>query len=409
MSLIESIRALLFVSLAFLTLPSYGFELGVHTHAQRYNQDASEVNDNITKFGFNSIRSDMTWNWVEKEKNVFSLSNAAIKNQELIDLVAKEGNNSLVVLAYGNINHTPTGYPENSSEIDDFIKYVRFVVARNKGKVKYYEVWNEWVYKTGIKDRHVITPSTDVYLELVGKTYKVIKEIDPHAIVISGTVNPTNKRDVKWFDELINKGVLNYLDGISLHPYSFMHGNQQLRKPTANYSDLVNYQKHIESMNSGRSVPFYITEMGVPTYDGKGGVSRLDAAIFMFKYTLLAMSNQNIKGIWWYDYSDDGVDRRNKENNFGLFDYYYKPKSAAVAIKAVKELTKNSIVKLGDVNGDITITIRNVSNENIRQVTWHDGNYSPWAKKEQGLPGIYNERLNSSVSRKEYLNIPQVY
>jgi hypothetical protein len=74
-----------------------------------------------------------------------------------------------------------------------------------------------------------------------------------------------------------------------------MHGNKKLRNPTDNFNDVIEYQNHLARRNNGVNVPIYITEMGVPTYDGEGGVTRLNAAIFAFKYTLLAMSDKNIK------------------------------------------------------------------------------------------------------------------
>ncbi len=37
---------------------------------------------------------------------------------------------------------------------------------------------------------------------------------------------------------------------------------------------------------AGKTVPVYITEIGVPTYDGKGGLSKDVAAQYVVKYTL---------------------------------------------------------------------------------------------------------------------------
>ena len=402
----NNLLALFFAQTCFV--PSvHAFEIGIHTHAQRYSQNAQQITSNLKKYGFNSIRSDITWEWVEKKPGSFSLSNAAKKNQDLIDTMANNNHNAMIVLAYGNGNYTPSGYPENEEQIKAFKKYVRYIVSLNKGKVKYYEVWNEWVYKTGIKDRSVNVPSTDIYLELVKQTYETIKEIDPSAIVVSGTINPTNARDVMWFDELLKKGILKYLDGVSLHPYSFMHGNKKLRNPTDNFNDVIEYQNHLARRNNGVNVPIYITEMGVPTYDGEGGVTRLNAAIFPFKYTLLAMSDKNIKGIWWYDYSDDGVQRKNKENNFGFFDHYYHPKSSAVAMYELMKLVQGKDISASIINDNVSVTMRNPSDNSQRIILWNDNKSKLLSSKETAK--IYINNDISNPSKKNFINTPNLY
>lgn len=343
-----------------VVIPNYAlcFEIGVNTHMKNYNQSVDSVSDSLKKYGFNSIRTDLSWEWVERKPGVFAMETSYAKSKNLIDTFVDEENNAMVILDYGNANYTPTGYPETTEQIDKFVKYVGFVVSQNKGKVKYYEIWNEWVYKTGIRNKKENTvPSVDIYYELVKKTARKIKEIDPNAIIVTGSVNPTNLRDVRWFDELVKMGVLNYIDGVSLHPYSFMHHDVKLRQPTSNYLNLINYENHLRSLNNNKPVSLYITEMGIPTYSGGGGVSRLQAARFIFKYTLLVMSNKNVKGIWWYDYADDGVRKNNKEDNFGFFDNNHNPKTAVYAVNYLNDLTKDSEVT-ASISNDNTVEIK---------------------------------------------------
>ncbi|MDG1644317.1 hypothetical protein DA718_09765 [Klebsiella huaxiensis] len=398
----------IFIFFGFFSNMTFGFELGVHTHAQKYSEEANELKENIEKFGFNSIRTDMSWSWVEKLRGNYAMGEAAKKSQSLVDSFTSDNNSALIVLAYGNPLYTPTGFPENEQQIQDFVNYTTFVVSNNKGKAKYYEIWNEWTYKTGIPDRRNKVPSSDIYLELVKKTYENIKAIDPDAIILTGTVNPTNKRDVEWFDQLIDKGILNYIDGVSLHPYSFMHGNKKLRGATENYQTLVEYQKHLVT-KSKKNIRLYITEMGIPTYDGEGGVSRLDAARFIFKYTLLVMSNPDIKGIWWYDYSDDGLLRRNKENNFGMIDFYFKPKSSILAISAVSKITNKSLITSEIKDDTVIINIKSAINGSTRHVSWSDKSPANSSVNVIDNGSIYEERKSKTSSEEQFLFTPQVY
>ncbi|TYX10770.1 cellulase family glycosylhydrolase, partial [Klebsiella pneumoniae] len=130
------------------------------------------------------------------------------------------------ILDYGNKNYNNGGYPANEQDIAAFAKYAKWVASNYKGQVKYYEIWNEWTVGTGMKGKGEIPPP-QIYLELVKKTSQAIKSVDPSAIILAGSFNPlspTGRRlnisDSDWFMILINEGILNYIDGISIHPYS---------------------------------------------------------------------------------------------------------------------------------------------------------------------------------------------
>ena len=58
---------------------------------------------------------------------------------------------------------------------------------------------------------------------------------------------------------------------------------------------------------------------------------------------LLARTMNFIKGIWWYDFRDDGWDTSNKENDFGLVDPNLKPKPAFAALEAVAPVVRDAL------------------------------------------------------------------
>lgn len=68
-------------------------------------------------------------------------------------------------------------------------------------------------------------------------------------------------------------------------------------------------------------MPFYITEMGYPTYSGASGISEVDAANWIVEYSILAKQTGYIKGVWWYDLINDGNSAENKEFNFGFYTH----------------------------------------------------------------------------------------
>ncbi|HBW2251417.1 TPA: glycosyl hydrolase, partial [Klebsiella pneumoniae] len=154
-----------------------------------------------------------------------------------------------------------------------------------------------------------------------------LKEIDPNIKVIAGSFNPTSGKgrilkykDIDWFMKLVQLGILNYIDGVSIHPYSFLNSNLKLRTPEDNYSNIVLLEKKIkETAKSDKEIPIYITEMGVSNFSGNGGVSEEVSADFIVKYTALISTLPYVKGIWWYDLVDDGDNKNDKEHNFGFY------------------------------------------------------------------------------------------
>ncbi|MCV5580638.1 hypothetical protein OFO05_35155, partial [Escherichia coli] len=74
---------------------------------------------------------------------------------------------------------------------------------------------------------------------------------------------------------LINEGILNYIDGISIHPYSFLNANKKLRNPEYNINKIDQFYNKIKDQNI-KKVPLYITEIGIPTHAGLGGVDPVE-------------------------------------------------------------------------------------------------------------------------------------
>ncbi|HCD5421666.1 TPA: hypothetical protein NBX29_005409, partial [Klebsiella pneumoniae] len=87
---------------------------------------------------------------------------------------------------------------------------------------------------TGMPPAMKNTGTAKGYFEIVKRVSHIIKENDPNAIILAGSFNPLTDSDNAWFYELIELGILDYIDGISIHPYSYKNENIQLRTAEAN-------------------------------------------------------------------------------------------------------------------------------------------------------------------------------
>ncbi|MEH5570447.1 hypothetical protein PO589_27740, partial [Klebsiella pneumoniae] len=186
------------------------------------------------------------------------------------------------------------------------------------GKIKYYEVWNEWKNGTGMPPAMKNTGTAKGYFEIVKRVSHIIKENDPNAIILAGSFNPLTDSDNAWFYELIELGILDYIDGISIHPYSYKNENIQLRTAEANLNAIDQFYDKLTNI-ANRKTAIYITEIGIPNYDGIGGVNEIESSIFRKNYIKLASERSYIKGVWWYDLKDDGTNKSFNEHNFGIF------------------------------------------------------------------------------------------
>ncbi|MCU6319854.1 cellulase family glycosylhydrolase [Klebsiella aerogenes] len=322
------------------------FEIGIGTHVSYYPENSKHYIDLVRQYGFTSIRDELPWTNVDNGNGVYSIPKYREKNDDLFSVANIYRNiSSMLILDYGHFKYTDGGYPQDDKDIEKFVAYASWVANRYKGKVKYYEVWNEWLLGTGIKPKlHKNRPSDDIYFKLVKETSQAIRKIDPNAIIITGSFNPNNEKDNEWIIGLLDKGLMDYIDGLSLHPYTYNTGSAIKESAEGNLAIIDMFENKLQQKYK-KTIPLYITEIGVPTYKGRWGVTEDKAALFALKYTLMAKSRDYIKGVWWYDLKDDGNDDNNKEHRFGFFTSKFREKKAATYFLDNKELLEQCIIR----------------------------------------------------------------
>jgi len=103
-------------------------------------------------------------------------------------------------------------------------EYVRPLVERYKGRFRYYEVTNEPYF------RYKHTP--EKWVGLMKACYEAIKDIDPHATVVSTCGPATTHYGPSWYENTFAKGTLTFQDAVSCHLYApgvAIGGGQALR------------------------------------------------------------------------------------------------------------------------------------------------------------------------------------
>jgi len=216
-----------------------------------------------------------------------------------------------------------------------YLQYVDYATRQLGAGVGFYEIWNEWDLGNDPKDPAL---SAD-YAALVRDTAPIVRRNSPQSTILAGAITSHGMRG-GFAERLIDDGVLNWVDGLSLHPYVHC-ANGENATPEGWIKWMRSYSQKLTN-KVGREVPLYLTEMSWPSHQGNCGNTPVTQAAYLGRAYFLARTLPAIKGMWWYDLIDDGVDKSNQEHHFGLLEYgTLKPKPAYGVMQAVAPVVRD--------------------------------------------------------------------
>lgn len=186
--------------------------------------------------GFKWIRQDFAWNDIEIsgkgnytdtrnpgkvvsswDKYDFIVNQAVAHN---INIMARLDSPPVWARKPGDdMERYHKGPPANNNDYGDF---VAAVAARYKGKIKYYQIWNE-PNLIGEWGGHPV--SAEQYVALLKVAHDGIKAVDPDAVIISAALAPTtedsaaNRNDILYLEDMYRAGAKAYFDVMSTMIY----------------------------------------------------------------------------------------------------------------------------------------------------------------------------------------------
>ena len=232
-------------------------ELGAAVDVVRNNWgDAVVLSELFERGGYGWFRDGIERITSKDSNGNYTISDAQFKR--IADM--KRGN----IGTYFIIN-SPNGYtiPETDAEIDEFKKYLRDHVSKNKDLVDVWEIWNE----PNITNFNPRKASIETLVNNVYKNaYEIIKEIDPTSIVLGCA---TADIAVDYIETVFKAGGLKYMDGVSCHPYDW--------SGAFNSGAFVSYATRLKELlkeYGAEDKPVWGTEFGFSTYpEGATGYS----------------------------------------------------------------------------------------------------------------------------------------
>jgi hypothetical protein len=141
------------------------------------------------------------YDWERMDKIINGLTDRKINIFITINKRAKQAGNSRLLKSERVSDNV--GESMQQSDLSEYLKAVEALVSRYKSTVKYWEIFNE--------------PTVDQnYANTVVEASKVIKQIDPEAKVLGGSLARNQFSQIEF---LINKAG-SYMDVLTFHPYN---------------------------------------------------------------------------------------------------------------------------------------------------------------------------------------------
>ena len=309
------------------------FIVGVCTHFSQGKGLLAANLSLIRQAGAASIRDELGWRGIEKEKGVLKVPE---EWDTFVRRAASSGIQPMLILDYGNPFYDKGDKPVSDEALEGFARYSEFIVRHFKGVVRHYEVWNEYDIKIG----GTSPGSAENYTKLLEKVYPRIKKIDPSIIVYGGAMTPTGVNN-GWLEKMLAGGALRNMDVVSIHTYNYGRPGRE-RTPEAWAEWMQKVQDLIAKYNDGKQAALYVTEMGWPTQLDKRGTTPRQSADYLARMYLLSRTMPFMKGIWWYDFQDDGWRATYNEANFGMVRPDLTPKPSYFALSSIAALVADA-------------------------------------------------------------------
>ena len=190
--------------------------------------DPEKAYDKVARIGIKKIRLQSGWQRTEKEKGVYDFAWL----DDIVDNLIRRGMEPWLCLCYGNPLYTPlaevvfgaVGCPPINTEeaMNAWINYVKAVAEHYKGRVSFYEIWNEpdcpysWKHVDG-EEKDMFRDARE-YGAFSEATANAVKSVDSDARV---GINIAHLHDLSFLNNALAVGDLPHaIDSVTYHNYS---------------------------------------------------------------------------------------------------------------------------------------------------------------------------------------------
>lgn len=231
----------------------------------------------IRDAGFHWIRQEFPWEDIEihgkgdfTDRRNIPTRSAWEKYDRIVDLAERYGLEIIARLdnppAWSRADGDARGTLAPPDNLEDFGDFVEAVVTRYKGRIRYYQIWNEPnIYpEWGEQD---VNP--EGYVALLKVAYTRAKAADPDCVILCAGLAQTlepggrNMNDLAFLQRMYDAGVRGYFDIMSVMAYGLWTGPTD-RRATPDRTNFARPQliREIMVRNGDADKPIWATEVG---------------------------------------------------------------------------------------------------------------------------------------------------
>jgi len=317
---ILSLAALLTASAAHAQLPALvmGDGVGVNIHfVTGHERDL----DLIKAAGFKFIRMDFSWEATERTPGQYDFS----EYDQLFAHLKERGIRAMFILDYSHPAYEKDdASPRHPASVDAFAKWSAAAARHFAGEPIIWEIFNEpnggfWHPK----------PDASEYSTLALATAKAIRHAVPNTTIVAPALSGMDWDYLKIF---FASGILQYLDGVSVHPYR--DASQPPETAGPDYDKLREWIDRAAPPEKKGKIPIVSGEWGYSS--NTKGVSLETQAQYAVRQQLFNFAH-GIPVSIWYDWKNDGPDPNENEHNFGTVTQNLEPKPAYLALQRMTQ------------------------------------------------------------------------
>jgi len=291
----------------------------------------------------------LKWHQVEPQKGKFDFTLA----DHIINRPMRHGQRVLGLLPFPSANWSSSApasvragkrYPANRRrtwyaprDIGEFKTYVRTTVAHYKGRIQWWQVFNEPLYTNYSLPRKQGYTAKD-YVRLVKAFHEAAKAADPNCKILAGPGGwlSGSGNDLQG---MLDAGMLQWCDAVDLHTYP------GLRAPETYERDLVAIRQMLKKAG-GEDTPIWLTEHAYYADDDlavvpprPGFPHLLDSERVQAEYSIrlnLILLAHGVRKIFYHSGSCPGLNRDKTESVF--YRYNGEPRKICPAVAAFNAL-----------------------------------------------------------------------
>jgi hypothetical protein len=250
---------------------------GINTFLEQEVEPAKVARslDMIRDAGFRFVRQQFPWEDIEiSAKGNFwdhkwNIS-AWDKYDRIVDMANERGLELIVRLdnppAWSRADGDARGTKAPPDRIEDFGDFVAAVVSRYRGRVRYYQIWNEPNIYPEWGDQPV---DAAAYTRLLQEAYRRAKAADPGCVILSAGLaqtveqGPRNLCDLVYLQQMYDAGARGYFDIMGAMNYGLWTGptDHRLAPDRTNFSR-PQLLRAIMVRNGDADKPIWATEIG---------------------------------------------------------------------------------------------------------------------------------------------------